>query len=58
MRGDGACAEAKQVCILLRRRAVFSAGVPLQLAVPPLLDVEGRVGHHVVRAEVRVAGPE
>ena len=43
-----------EVGIPLRRRAVFPAGVALQLAVPPFLDVEGRVRHHEVGAEVRV----
>ena len=43
-----------EVGIALRRRAVFPAGVALQLAVPPFLDVEGWVGHHEVGAEVRV----
>lgn len=43
-----------EVGIPLRRRAVFPAGVALQLAVPPFLDVKGRIRHHEVGAEVRV----
>ncbi len=43
-----------EVGVALGRGAVFPAGVALEFAVPPFLDVEGGIGHDVVGAEVGV----